>query len=87
MTTYKFMGAKDQEGLPMEHPAYIKKNCKMCYGRGHQSFLVGDGYHEKTREPNPERVLKACVCVNRGYVRARLEVQRRKRKLATPPAI
>lgn len=42
-----------------------KKNCKRCYGRGYQSYLVGDGYHvvDGLREPNDEREKRPCKCV------------------------
>ena len=69
----------DKAGLPLEHAAYVKKNCKVCFGRGYQVALVGDGYlpkaSGKAREPRKARTYQLCGCLHKGYSRARLKLQ------------
>lgn len=64
---FKFMDARDKVGLPMEHAAYVKRNCTDCNGAGYIRLLIGDA-----REVTP----RTCFCVNKGYVRTRKEFER-----------
>lgn len=49
--------AKDALGVPMARPAYVKRSCNQCYGRGFQL----DGFHKR---------YIACRCVHNAYLRA-----------------
>lgn len=64
---------KDKTGLPFEHPSYIKRSCKECYGRGWCSYLIGNGYKEGKRLQN--RDLRTCVCVTKGYIKTKNEIE------------
>jgi hypothetical protein len=78
-TPFTFNTAPDKVGLPLESPAYVRKNCKHCLGRGFRTRLIGDGYMDTldengyaVRVPRKARQHFACICVHREYTRRRL---------------
>lgn len=75
---FTFSDKKDKVGIRYESQAYVDKSCNDCYGRGYQIYLIGDGYIGKAatkdvRLARKARDLRACRCVIRAYVRARVE--------------
>jgi hypothetical protein len=71
---FKFSEALDKVGLRLESPAYIKKSCNDCFGRGFQTWLIGDGYRTGDhgwRVKRKNRDARACRCVVKGYVKTR----------------
>ena len=76
-TEFTFNTAPDKIGLPMEHPKYVKKTCKTCYGRGWQAQVIGDGYRDVggIKVSNETRTFYACACVHSGYTKTRLAAQ------------
>lgn len=68
---------RDQVGLPKNHPSYVKRSCKTCYGRGYRVVSAGVRLHDdgrKTKTPGTRYV--ACTCVENGYKRALVELGR-----------
>lgn len=65
-TGFVFSKATDRLGLYVEHPSYVKANCKDCYGRGSVTFV---------RPEDDEKLFMACHCVNKGYVKVRLAME------------
>lgn len=57
--SFQFSTDKDDQGIRIQNPAFVKKNCKNCYGRGGVIQSMG-GRH-----------WQVCGCVIKGYVKAR----------------
>ncbi len=75
---FTFSDKKDKEGLLYESKHYVDRNCNDCYGRGFQVYLIGDGYFPG-RVARKARDVRACRCVIKGYVRARLHHEKSKK--------
>lgn len=73
---FAFSSTKDNLGLPMEHLDYVKKDCKHCYGRGHHTVLVGDGY-TALGQKRKNRNYNLCQCTHNGYTKIRKAFDRR----------
>ena len=88
---FKFNETLDSVGLPLESVVYVKRNCKTCYGRGFIRLVVMDGTVgvvfddvHNVKVKNPERKFRVCDCMNRGYIRARKELEVQKGLASTP---
>jgi hypothetical protein len=71
---FHFLTSADKVGLPQEDKRYVKRSCKTCYGRGYVVQLIKSGRRD--------RHYQTCACVNKGYVRVRLELEKLAEKLS-----
>jgi hypothetical protein len=71
-SSFSFSTAKDTVGLPVESAKYVKSSCRLCYGRGFQTLLVGNGYNQDGTS-NKTRAFRVCQCVVKGYTNARIK--------------
>jgi hypothetical protein len=70
---FVFSDARDKQGCVIECLDYAKRSCNRCLGRGYVVALIGDGYKavDGKKVKRLARDQRACVCVVRGYARAK----------------
>lgn len=73
---FVFSEKKDDKGVRLQDPAYVKRGCTKCNGRGFNNYLV---VTEPGRGVVAEKKRFACRCVRKGYVKARAALAAREK--------
>lgn len=69
---FAFNTALDSAGIPLESKDYARQECRKCHGKGVVRYLV---ITEKRRGVVGGPKDEVCICVHKGYTRARRRVE------------